>query len=47
MFRITSQKGVEADECAATVVGESSTATLSVVWTDHLAACEMSLDVLK
>ena len=41
IFRITPQKGVEADECAAAVAGESSTATWSAVW------CEMSLDVLK
>ena len=41
MFRIRSQKGVEADECAESVAGESSTATWSAVW------CEMSLDVLK
>jgi len=41
MFRITPQPGVEADECAAAVAGESSTATWTVVWTDRLTACEM------
>ena len=41
MFRITPQKGVEPDECAAAVAGESSTATWTVVWTDRLTACEM------
>jgi ribulose-bisphosphate carboxylase large chain len=41
MFRMTPQEGVEADECAAAVAGESSTATWTVVWTDRLTACEM------
>ena len=41
MCLITPQKGVEADECAAAVAGESSTATWNVVWTDRLTACEM------
>ena len=41
MFRMTPQAGVEADECAAAVAGESSTATWTVVWTDRLTACEM------
>ena len=41
MFRMTPQDGVEADECAAAVAGESSTATWTVVWTDRLTACEM------
>ena len=41
MFRITPQKGVEPDECAAAVAGESSTATWTVVWTDRLTACEL------
>ena len=41
MFRITPQAGVEPDECAAAVAGESSTATWTVVWTDRLTACEM------
>ena len=31
MFRMTPQAGVEADECAAAVAGESSTATWTVV----------------
>ncbi len=30
-----------ADECAAAVAGESSTATWTVVWTDRLTACEL------
>ena len=41
MFRMTPQEGVEADECAAAVAGESSPATWTVVWTDRLTACEM------
>jgi len=41
MFRITPQEGVPADECAAAVAGESSTATWTVVWTDRLTACEL------
>jgi len=41
MFRMTPQAGVEPDECAAAVAGESSTATWTVVWTDRLTACEM------
>ena len=41
MFRMTPQAGVEADECAAAVAGESSTATWTVVWTDRLTACEL------
>ena len=41
LFRMTPQAGVEADECAAAVAGESSTATWTVVWTDRLTACEM------
>ncbi len=36
LFRITPQEGVEADEAAAAVAGESSTATWTVVWTDRL-----------
>ncbi len=39
-FRITPQDGVDADEAAAAVAGESSTATWTVVWTDRLTACE-------
>ena len=41
LFRITPQDGVDADECAAAVAGESSTATWTVVWTDRLTACEL------
>jgi len=40
LFRITPQDGVEAEEAAAAVAGESSTATWTVVWTDRLTACE-------
>ncbi len=40
-FRITPQAGVEPDEAAAAVAGESSTATWTVVWTDRLTASEM------
>ncbi len=40
LFRITPQEGVDADECAAAVAGESSTATWTVVWTDRLTDCE-------
>src|SRR5690349_16815304 len=40
LFRITPQPGVDADEAAAAVAGESSTATWTVVWTDRLTACE-------
>ena len=39
-FRITPQDGVDADEAAAAVAGESSTATWTVVWTDRLTACD-------
>src|ERR1700729_2203651 len=41
LFRITPQEGVDADECAAAVAGESSTATWTVVRTDRLTACEL------
>src|SRR5215213_8417791 len=41
VFRITPQDGVDADEAAAAVAGESSTATWTVVWTDRLTACDM------
>ena len=41
MFRMTPQAGVDPEECAAAVAGESSTATWTVVWTDRLTACEM------
>lgn len=36
LFRITPQPGVEPEEAAAAVAGESSTATWTVVWTDRL-----------
>ncbi len=35
-FRITPQEGVDPEEAAAAVAGESSTATWTVVWTDRL-----------
>ncbi|HLH68567.1 MAG TPA: ribulose-bisphosphate carboxylase large subunit [Candidatus Dormibacteraeota bacterium] len=38
VFRITPQPGVEPEEAAAAVAGESSTATWTVVWTDRLTA---------
>ncbi|MDH5211625.1 MAG: ribulose-bisphosphate carboxylase large subunit, partial [Betaproteobacteria bacterium] len=41
LFRITPQDGVDPEEAAAAVAGESSTATWTVVWTDRLTACEM------
>ncbi|MEO8524601.1 MAG: ribulose-bisphosphate carboxylase large subunit, partial [Caldimonas sp.] len=41
LFRITPQEGVDEEECAAAVAGESSTATWTVVWTDRLTACEL------
>ncbi len=36
LFRITPQEGVDHEEAAAAVAGESSTATWTVVWTDRL-----------
>lgn len=39
-FRVTPQEGVDPEEAAAAVAGESSTATWTVVWTDRLTACE-------
>jgi ribulose-bisphosphate carboxylase large chain len=39
-FRITPQDGVDPEEAAAAVAGESSTATWTVVWTDRLTACD-------
>jgi ribulose-bisphosphate carboxylase large chain len=36
LFRITPQEGVDPQEAAAAVAGESSTATWTVVWTDRL-----------
>jgi len=41
LFRITPQDGVDPEEAAAAVAGESSTATWTVVWTDRLTACDM------
>jgi ribulose-bisphosphate carboxylase large chain len=41
LFRLTPQEGVDPEEAAAAVAGESSTATWTVVWTDRLTACEM------
>ena len=41
MFRMTPQEGVDSEECAAAVAGESSTATWTVVWTDRLTACDL------
>jgi ribulose-bisphosphate carboxylase large chain len=41
LFRITPQAGVDSEEAAAAVAGESSTATWTVVWTDRLTACEL------
>src|SRR6202044_2291153 len=39
-FRVTPQEGVDPIEASAAVAGESSTATLTVVGTDRLTACE-------
>ena len=36
VFRVTPQDGVDPEEAAAAVAGESSTATWTVVWTDRL-----------
>lgn len=41
LFRITPQQGMDPEEVAAAVAGESSTATWTVVWTDRLTACEL------
>lgn len=41
MFRLTASPGVDPEEVAAGVAGESSTATWTVVWTDRLTACEL------
>ena len=41
LFRLTPQPGVDPEEAAAAVAGESSTATWTVVWTDRLTACDM------
>ncbi|TDH60438.1 form I ribulose bisphosphate carboxylase large subunit [Dankookia rubra] len=40
-FRVTPQEGVDPEEAAAAVAGESSTATWTVVWTDRLTAADM------
>ncbi len=40
LFRVTPQDGVDAEEAAAAVAGESSTATWTVIWTDRLTACD-------
>jgi ribulose-bisphosphate carboxylase large chain len=40
LFRLTPQEGVEPEEAAAAVAGESSTATWTVVWTDRLTASD-------
>src|SRR3990172_1025474 len=40
LFRITPQDGVDPEEAAAAVAGESSTATWTVVWTDRLTAAD-------
>src|ERR671929_1756050 len=39
-FRISPQDGVDPEEAAAAVAGESSTATWTVVWTDRLTSYE-------
>jgi ribulose-bisphosphate carboxylase large chain len=41
LFRVTPQPGVDPEEAAAAIAGESSTATWTVVWTDRLTACEL------
>ncbi len=40
VFRLTPQEGMDPEEVAAGVAGESSTATWTVVWTDRLTASE-------
>ncbi len=40
LFRVTPQEGVDPEEAAAAVAGESSTATWTVVWTDRLTDCD-------
>src|SRR5215510_3067545 len=39
-FRLVPQEGIEPEEAAAAVAGESSTATWTVVWTDRLTTYE-------
>ena len=41
LFRLTPQPGVDEEEAAAAVAGESSTATWTVVWTDRLTAADL------
>ena len=41
LFRLTPQEGVDPEEAAAAVAGESSTATWTVVWTDRLTASDV------
>lgn len=40
VFRVVPQEGVDPEEAAAAVAGESSTATWTVVWTDRLTDLE-------
>ena len=40
VFRVTPQEGVDPEEAAAAVAGESSTATWTVVWTNRLTDCD-------
>lgn len=40
LFRVTPQPGIEPEEEAAAVAGESSTATWTVVWTDRLTSLD-------
>ena len=40
LFRFTPQEGVDPEEAASAVAGESSTATWTVVWTDRLTATD-------
>ena len=44
MFRVTPQEGVDSEECALAVAGESCTATWTVVRTDRLTACDLYRD---
>lgn len=41
LFRITPQPGIDPEEAAAGVAGESSCATWTVVWTDRLTDCTL------
>ncbi|WP_081892750.1 ribulose-bisphosphate carboxylase large subunit [Thermus scotoductus] len=40
LFRVTPQPGIEPEEAAVAVAGESSTATWTVVWTDRLTSLD-------